>query len=237
MLAIEELTKTYSQNFTAVDQLSLTVEPGDIFGFIGHNGAGKTTTLRSVVGALSFDRGKILIDGFDIQQHPLECKQRLAYLPDNPDLYDYLTGEQYINFIADIFEIETAVRQERVEALSQRLGLMDQLGNLISSYSHGMKQKLTIIAALVHDPKLLVMDEPFVGLDPEATYHVKQLLHAHCAKGNAVFFSTHVLEVAETLCNKIALIDHGKLKRCGTTEEVRGEQTLEEVFLKVVGHE
>ncbi|MBP1044654.1 ABC transporter ATP-binding protein [Enterococcus sp. BWM-S5] len=237
ILSIQQLTKVYSGGFVAVDDLNLSVEAGDIFGFIGHNGAGKTTTLKSVVGALHFDQGKILIDGHDIVAEPLVCKSQLAYLPDNPDLYDYLTGYQYINFIADIFEVPTSLRQERVQQFSQRLTLTDQLGNLISTYSHGMKQKLALIAAFVHQPKLLIMDEPFVGLDPEATYHVKQMLHELCEDGSAVFFSTHVLEVAETLCNKIALIDHGQLKKCGTTEEVRGTRTLEEVFLEVVGGE
>lgn len=237
ILSIQHLTKTYAGGFVAVDNVSLSVEAGDIFGFIGHNGAGKTTTLKSVVGALHFDQGQILVGGHDISQEPLICKQSMAYLPDNPDLYEYLTGYQYINFVADIFEVPTALRQERVQSFSQRLTLTDQLGNLISTYSHGMKQKLALIAAFVHQPKLLIMDEPFVGLDPEATYHVKQMLHELCEAGSAVFFSTHVLEVAENLCNKIALIDHGQIKRCGTTEEVRGSKTLEAVFLEVVGGE
>ncbi|WP_422389744.1 ABC transporter ATP-binding protein [Candidatus Enterococcus clewellii] len=237
MLSIKEVTKIYSGGFVAVDGISLSVEAGDIFGFIGHNGAGKTTTLKSVVGALHFDQGEILIDGHDIVKEPLECKKQMAYLPDNPDLYDYLTGYQYINFIADIFGVSTELRQKRIQSFSQRLSLTDQLGNLISTYSHGMKQKLALIGAFVHQPKLLIMDEPFVGLDPEATYHVKQMLHELCEAGGAVFFSTHVLEVAENLCNKIALIDHGQLKKCGTTKEVRGDRSLEEVFLEVVGGE
>ncbi|WYJ89134.1 ABC-2 type transport system ATP-binding protein [Enterococcus sp. 9E7_DIV0242] len=237
ILSIKEVTKIYSGGFVAVDGISLSVEAGDIFGFIGHNGAGKTTTLKSVVGALHFDQGEILIDGHDIVKEPLECKKQMAYLPDNPDLYDYLTGYQYINFIADIFGVSTELRQKRIQSFSQRLSLTDQLGNLISTYSHGMKQKLALIGAFVHQPKLLIMDEPFVGLDPEATYHVKQMLHELCEAGGAVFFSTHVLEVAENLCNKIALIDHGQLKKCGTTKEVRGDRSLEEVFLEVVGGE
>ncbi len=237
ILSIQQLTKTYAGGFIAVNNVNLSVEAGDIFGFIGHNGAGKTTTLKSVVGALHFDQGEILIDGHDIVKEPLACKKRIAYLPDNPDLYDYLTGYQYINFIADMFEVPTKERQKRVEHFAERLTLTHQLGNLIGTYSHGMKQKLALIAAFVHQPKLLIMDEPFVGLDPEATYHVKQMLHELCEAGSAVFFSTHVLEVAENLCNKIALIDHGEIKRCGTTEEVRGSQTLEAVFLEVVGGE
>ncbi|MGC6767559.1 ABC transporter ATP-binding protein [Enterococcus sp. LJL128] len=237
VLTIEHLTKTYPGGKVAVSNLSLKAEPGDIFGFIGHNGAGKTTTLKSIAGTLHFDQGKIMINGHDIEKEPLLCKKDIAYLPDNPDLYDYLTGVQYLDFIADIFEISSEQRQKRVVKFSEKLSLADQLNNLIGTYSHGMKQKLAIISAFLHQPKLLIMDEPFVGLDPEAVFHVKQMLQELCRQGSAVFFSTHVLEVAETLCTKIAMIDQGQLKKYGPIEEVRNGHTLEEIFMEVIGDE
>ena len=235
MLEIKHFTKSYKGGTKAVDDLSLTVEDGDIYGFIGHNGAGKTTTIKAVVGILEFDSGEIEIDGMSIREKPLECKRLTAYIPDNPDLYDNMTGIQFLNFIGDIFAIPKPEREASVKKYADLFEITANLGDLISSYSHGMKQKLAIISALIHKPKLLVLDEPFVGLDPKAAHTVKQLMHEMCENGSAIFFSTHVLEVAEKLCNKIAIIKGGKLIRSGTMEEVKGDDSLEEVFLELEG--
>ena len=232
MLSIEHLTKKYGDK-VAVDDLSLSIAPGEIYGFIGHNGAGKTTTLKSVVGILSFDAGEITICGASIKTDPLSCKKNLAYIPDNPDLYDYMKGIDYLNFIADIFGVPVGVRKEKVSSLATSFELTEALAQPISSYSHGMKQKLAIIGALLHDPKLIVMDEPFVGLDPKAAHLLKGMMREHCDRGGAIFFSTHVLEVAEKLCDKVAIIKEGRLIRSGSMEEVKGDETLEEVFLEL----
>ena len=232
MLKIEHLTKTYGEK-KAVDDLCLEIASGEIYGFIGHNGAGKTTTLKSVVGILGFDEGVITIDGVSIADDPLTCKKEIAYIPDNPDLYDYMTGLQYLNFIADIFEIPTDIRKERIEKYATVFEMQNNLTQAISSYSHGMKQKLAIISAWIHQPKLIVMDEPFVGLDPKASHLLKEMMREHCCAGGAIFFSTHVLEVAERLCDKVAIIQNGKLIRSGTMEEVKGDDSLEAVFLEL----
>lgn len=234
MLEIKNLSKIYKGNKKAVDHLSLTVETGDIFGFIGHNGAGKSTTIRSLVGILDFEEGEILIQGKSIKQYPIECKRLMAYIPDNPDLYEHLTGIQYLNFISDIFQIARKHREERIAKYAKEFEITNALGDLISSYSHGMKQKLAIISALVHNPKLLVLDEPFVGLDPKASLQLKNIMKEVCSEGSAVFFSTHVLEVAEKLCNKIAIINQGKLVACGDTKELVKDTTLEDLFMEVV---
>ncbi len=232
MLRIEHLTKTFGEK-KAVDDLSLHIAPGEIYGFIGHNGAGKTTTLKAVAGILRFDSGEIRIDGCSVAEQPLECKRRLAYIPDNPDLYDYMTGIQYLNFIADIFGVSAADRQVRIRDLAQRFALTADLAQPIAAYSHGMKQKLAIISAWLHQPKLIIMDEPFVGLDPKAAHLLKGMMREHCDAGGAIFFSTHVLEVAEKLCDKVAIIKAGALIRSGTMEEVKGDDSLEEVFLEL----
>ena len=232
MLKIEHLTKTYGEK-KAVDDLSLHIAPGEIYGFIGHNGAGKTTTLKSVVGILQFDAGEITIGGVSIRRNPLACKKMLAYIPDNPDLYDYMTGIKYLNFIADIFGVSAETRQERIRKYADLFELTDDLAQPIAAYSHGMKQKLAIIAAWMHDPKLIIMDEPFVGLDPKASHLLKGMMREICDQGGAIFFSTHVLEVAEKLCDKVAIIKNGKLIRSGTMEEVKGDVSLEEVFLEL----
>lgn len=237
MLRITNLSKTYHGGKKAVDGLSLEVKAGDIFGFIGHNGAGKTTTIKAMTGVLDYEAGEILINGTDLKKEPVLCKSMIAYIPDNPDLYEHLTGIQYLNFIGDIFRIPKAQREERIRHFSDLFELTRDLGDLISSYSHGMKQKLAIISALIHEPKLLVLDEPFVGLDPKAAYTLKTLMQALCDQGNAIFFSTHVLEVAEKLCNKIAIIQNGKLVACGGIDEVRGDQSLESLFLELIKHE
>lgn len=237
MLRIEQLTKIYKGGKKAVDNLSLHVEAGDIYGFIGHNGAGKTTTLRACAGVIEFDAGEIYINGHSIVHEPVLCKQQMAFIPDNPDLYQYLTGIQYLNFISDIYGVSQQERELRINDYSKRLELYDNLGDLISSYSHGMKQKLAVIAALSHKPKLMLLDEPFVGLDPSASFTLKTMMQEICAEGSAIFFSTHVLEVAEKLCNKIAIIKDGKLIRSGTTAEVRGDESLETVFLELIDHE
>ncbi len=233
MLEIKGFTKVYGEGKKAADNVNLTVESGDIYGFIGHNGAGKSTTIRAVVGVLDFTEGEILIDGHSVKDEPLECKKITAYIPDNPDLYENLTGIQYLNFIADVFEIEAAKREESIKKYADLFEITDDLGDLISSYSHGMKQKLAIISALIHEPKLIVMDEPFVGLDPKAAFTLKQIMHEMCAKGTAIFFSTHVLDVAEKLCNKVAIIRQGKIVDNGTMEELVGKKSLEEVFMEV----
>ena len=232
MLRIEHLTKTFGEK-KAVDDLSLHIATGEIYGFIGHNGAGKTTTLKAVAGILRFDSGEIRIDGCSVAEQPLECKRRLAYIPDNPDLYDYMTGIQYLNFIADIFGVSAADRQARIRDLAQRFELTADLAQPIAAYSHGMKQKLAIISAWLHQPKLIIMDEPFVGLDPKAAHLLKGMMREHCDAGGAIFFSTHVLEVAEKLCDKVAIIKAGALIRSGTMEEVKGDDSLEEVFLEL----
>ena len=234
MLIIEHLTKTYGEK-KAVDDLTLHIAPGEIYGFIGHNGAGKTTTLKSVVGILQFDEGEILINGKSIRTAPLDCKRDIAYIPDNPDLYDYMSGIKYLNFIADIFGVSAADRKERIRKYSELFELTSDLAQPIAAYSHGMKQKLAIIAAWLHSPKLIIMDEPFVGLDPKASHLLKGMMREVCDEGGAIFFSTHVLEVAEKLCDKVAIIKGGRLIRSGTMEEVKGDDSLEEVFLELEG--
>lgn len=234
MLEIKDFTKIYKGGKCAVDHINLTVEKGDIYGFIGHNGAGKSTTIRSIVGVLDFTQGDILIDGQSVKTNPLACKQVTAYIPDNPDIYEHLTGIQYLNFIADVFEISAALREERIQKYADLFGITRNLGDLISSYSHGMKQKLVIISALIHSPKLLVMDEPFVGLDPKAALDLKNTMREICKEGGSIFFSTHVLEVAQTLCNKIAIIKKGRIVASGNTQELLHNQSLEEVFMEAV---
>ena len=234
MLKIQNYSKSYSNDKKAVDHLNLEVSSGDIFGFIGHNGAGKTTTIRSVVGVLDFEEGEILIDGVSIKSNPVACKQKMAYIPDNPDLYDHLTGIAYLNLIGDIFEVKKVERETLIKEYSDAFELTQNLGDSISSYSHGMKQKLAIISALIHKPKLMVLDEPFVGLDPKAAHTLKTIMINICKEGGAIFFSTHVLEVAEKLCNKIAIIKGGKLVSYGTTDEVKGNSSLEDVFLELI---
>ena len=232
MLRIEHLTKTFGEKL-AVDDLSLHIAPGEIYGFIGHNGAGKTTTLRSAVGIQSFDAGEIFVNGLSVRTDPLGCKRALAYIPDNPDLYEFMTGSRYLNFIADIFKVSPADRQERIRDYAGRFELTDDLAQPVATYSHGMKQKLAIIAAWLHEPRLVIMDEPFVGLDPKAAFLLKAMMRELCDRGGAIFFSTHVLEVAEKLCDKVAIIKQGRLIRSGTMDEVRGDESLEEVFLEL----
>lgn len=234
ILSIEGFSKSYSGKVKAVDNLSLTVEPGDIYGFIGKNGAGKTTTLRAVAGILRFDEGEIYINGLSVRRDALACKKQLAYIPDNPDLYEFLTGSQYLNFIADLFELPSAIRQERIEYYVEALDLSDRIRDLISAYSHGMKQNLAMIGGFIHRPALFLMDEPFVGLDPEAVVRVRQMIQEFCREGSAVLFSTHVLEVAEKLCNKVALIKQGRLIAAGATDELRGARSLEAFFLEAM---
>lgn len=234
MLNIEHLTKTYGEK-KAVDDLNLHIRPGEIYGFIGHNGAGKTTTLESVAGILQFDAGEIYIGGDSVREKPLECKRKIAYIPDNPDLYEYMTGIRYLNFIADIFGVDAALRRERIRRYADAFELTGDLAQPIAAYSHGMKQKLAIIAAWLHEPQLILMDEPFVGLDPKAAHLLKGMMREICDRGGAIFFSTHVLEVAEKLCDKVAIIKGGKLIRSGTMEEVKGDDSLEEVFLELEG--
>lgn len=232
MLKIENLTKTYGQK-KAVDNLSLEIENGHIYGFIGHNGAGKTTTLKSIAGIMEFDQGNIYIDNKSIKEEPLACKKVMAHIPDNPDLYEYLTGIKYLNFIADVYGVSQAERTDRIKKYGDMFELTDSLGEPISAYSHGMKQKLAVISALIHEPKLIIMDEPFVGLDPKASHLLKGLMRDLCDRGGAIFFSTHVLEVAEKLCDKIAIIKAGKLVVSGNTQDVIGDDSLEEVFLEL----
>ncbi len=232
MLEIKNYSKSYGEGKKAADNVSLSVMSGDIYGFIGHNGAGKSTTIRAVVGVLDFTEGEIFIDGHSVKNEPLKCKKVTAYIPDNPDLYDNLTGIQYLNFVADVFDIDANVRQEKIKKYADLFEITDSLGDLIGSYSHGMKQKVAIISALIHDPKLLVLDEPFVGLDPKATFTLKEIMHEMCEKGTAVFFSTHVLDVAEKLCNKVAIIKQGRIIDSGTMEEITAGHSLEETFLE-----
>lgn len=234
MLRIENLTKTYGEK-RAVDNLSLHIAPGEIYGFIGHNGAGKTTTLKAVVGILQFDKGEVFIKGESIRKNPLACKQKIAYIPDNPDLYEFMTGIKFLIFIADIFGVTEEKRQERIRKYADLFEMTENLAQPIASYSHGMKQKLAIISAWIHEPKLIIMDEPFVGLDPKAAHILKQMMREICDEGGAIFFSTHVLEVAEKLCDKVAIIRNGQLIQSGTMQEVKGDDSLEEVFLELEG--
>ncbi len=234
MLKISNFSKSYKNDKKAVDNLNLEVNRGDIFGFIGHNGAGKTTTIKSVVGVLDFEEGEIMVDGISIRKEPVACKQRIAYIPDNPDLYDHLSGIAYLNFIGDVYQVNKFDRETLIEKYADAFEITQNLGDTISSYSHGMKQKLAIISALIHRPKLLILDEPFVGLDPKASHTLKNIMVELCESGSAIFFSTHVLEVAEKLCNKIAIIKDGKLISCGTTQEVKGNHSLEDVFMDLI---
>ena len=234
MLKIEHLTKYYGEK-KAVEDLSLHINKGEIFGFIGHNGAGKTTTIKAVCGIHRFEEGEILIDGVSVKADPMTCKSKIAYIPDNPELYEYMTGYQYLKFIGDIFQVESSIRWANIQKYAELFGLWDDLEQTIGSYSHGMKQKLALIAALMHEPQLIIMDEPFVGLDPKASYTLKTLMRDVCNEGKAIFFSTHVLEVAEKLCDKVAIIRGGKLVRSGTVDEVKGDTSLEEVFMELEG--
>ena len=234
MLKIENLTKIYGTK-KAVDGLSLHIAPGEIYGFIGHNGAGKTTTLKSVAGILRFDEGEIYIDGHSVKSEPLACKREIAYIPDNPDLYDYMTGIKYLNFIADVFGVSAEERKRKIHDYAERFELTGSLADPIAAYSHGMKQKLAIISAWLHSPKLIIMDEPFVGLDPKAAHLLKEMMREVCNENGAIFFSTHVLEVAEKLCDKVAIIKDGKLIRSGEMSEVKGDASLERVFLELEG--
>ena len=236
MLKIEHLTKIYGEK-KAVDDLSLDIRPGEIYGFIGHNGAGKTTTIKACCGILQYDSGEIEVDGLSIREHPLECKKMIAYIPDNPDLYEFMTGIQYLNFVSDIFGVSAEDRKQRIRSYGDAFELTEDLSQPISAYSHGMKQKLVIISALVHQPKLLIMDEPFVGLDPKASHLLKLMMRELCDNGSAIFFSTHVLEVAEKLCDKVAIIKGGRLVRSGTMDEVKGNDSLEDVFLELEGEQ
>ena len=233
MLKIENLTKHYPGSTKGVTDLSLHVEKGDLYAFIGHNGAGKTTTLKAIAGIHTFEKGEIYVDGVSLRENPMACKERLAYIPDNPDLYEYLTGIQYLNFIADVYKIPSNERESLIADYADRLEITSALGDLISGYSHGMTQKLAILSALIHKPRLMILDEPFVGLDPKAAAVVKSLMHELCQSGGAVFFSTHVLEVAEKLCNKVAIIKDGKLVKSGRMEDIVGDDSLEEIFLDI----
>ena len=237
MLKIDNLSKSYSKGKRAIDSISIKVNPGEIYGFIGHNGAGKTTTIKCIVGILEFEEGEIYIDGKSMKDNPVECKKLIAYIPDNPDLYDSLTGIQYLNFIADIFEVTKDEREVLIKKYGDAFEITKNLGDIISSYSHGMKQKLALISAFIHKPKLLILDEPFVGLDPKAAHTVKGLMRDLCNEGGSIFFSTHVLEVAEKLCDKVAIIKEGKIVVSGTTEEVKGNGSLEEIFMELIDHE
>lgn len=234
MLKIEDFTKKYGDK-TAVSQLDLTIGKGEIYGFIGHNGAGKTTTIKAVAGILGFEEGQIYIDGVSVKEDPIACKKKMAYIPDNPDLYEFMTGIQYLNFIADIYGVSSEVRQERINRYAEKFEMKKNLAMGISSYSHGMKQKLALISAWIHEPSLIIMDEPFVGLDPKASHLLKEMMHEFCQGGGSIFFSTHVLEVAEKLCDKVAIIKGGRLIRSGTMEEVKGDASLEKVFLEMEG--
>ena len=236
MLNIEHLTKTYGEK-KAVDDLSLHIAPGEIYGFIGHNGAGKTTTIKACCGILQYDSGEVYIDGVSVKENPIAAKAKIAYIPDNPDLYEFMTGIQFLNFIGDVFGVSAEDRQARIRKYADLFELTNDLAQPISAYSHGMKQKLAVISALLHEPKLLVMDEPFVGLDPKASHILKELMRELCKNGGAIFFSTHVLEVAEKLCDKVAIIKGGKLIKSGTMEEVKGDASLENVFLELEGEQ
>lgn len=233
MLEIKNFTKSYGGTKKAADGVTLTINSGDICGFIGHNGAGKSTTIRAAVGVLDFTEGEILIDGHSVKKEPVKCKQITAYIPDNPDIYENLTGIEYLNFISDVFGIKGKLREERIRKYADIFGITDSLGDLIHSYSHGMRQKIAIISALIHEPKLLVLDEPFVGLDPKATFTLKEIMRDMCGKGSAVFFSTHVLDVAEKLCNRVVIIKEGRIIASGTMDELTKDRSLEDVFLEV----
>ena len=237
MLKIKNYTKIYSGGKKAVDNVSLDVRTGEIFGFIGHNGAGKTTTIKSIVGVLDFEEGEILIDGKNIKTEPIECKKIMAYIPDNPEIYDQLKGIDYLNFIADIYEVPKNIREEKINKYAKQFEIYNELGNIISSYSHGMKQKLVIISALIHEPKLLVLDEPFVGLDPKSVFILKEIMQEMCQNGSSIFFSSHVLEVVEKLCHRIAIIKNGKLIKYGLTDEIKGDSSLESVFMEMTNNE
>lgn len=232
MLKIEHLTKVYGDK-KAVDDLSLHIRPGEIYGFIGHNGAGKTTTIKSCCGILQYDSGEVFVDGVSMKENPIACKEKIAYIPDNPDLYEFMTGIQFLNFVADVFGVSAGDRRERIRKYADEFEITADLAQPISAYSHGMKQKLAIISALIHEPKLVIMDEPFVGLDPKASHILKGIMRDICDEGGAIFFSTHVLEVAEKLCDKVAIIKGGKLIKSGTMEEVKGDTSLENVFLEL----
>ena len=234
MLQIINLTKSYNKKTNAVDGLSLSIKPGEVFGFIGHNGAGKSTAIKCIVGALNFEDGEILIDGVSVKENPIYCKSVTAYIPDNPDIYEYITGIQYLNFVGDIYGVEASVRESLITDYATRFEIINDLGNLISTYSHGMKQKLVLISALIHKPKLLVLDEPFVGLDPLAAHNVKQIMRELCDSGSSIFFSTHVLEVAEKLCDRVGIIKKGKLVAQGSMEKIVGDKSLESIFLEIV---
>ncbi len=237
VLEIRNFSKIYSNHKKAVDNLNLTVKAGEIHAFIGHNGAGKTTTIRAVVGIMNFDEGEIMINGYSVKKEPVKCKSITAYIPDNPDLYDYVTGIQYLNYMCDMFSVPAKERTARIQKYADIFKITDSLGDLVSSYSHGMKQKLALIGAFVHTPKLLVLDEPFVGLDPEASFYLKKLMRELCDTGTGIFFSTHVLEVAEKLCDKVSIINGGRLTASGTMEEIRGNHSLEDIFMEVIEHD
>lgn len=237
MLKIEHLTKIYPGGKVAADDIVLHIKPGEIFGFIGHNGAGKTTTIKCAVGIMKFESGEIFIDGKSIKKDPIACKKEIAYIPDNPDLYEQLTGLQYLNFIADIYKIQKAERKVEIEKYANLFNIIDNLGDIIQTYSHGMKQKLALISALIRKPKLLILDEPFVGLDPKAAYTIKEIMRQMCDNGSSIFFSTHVLEVAEKLCDRVAIIKNGKIVAMGSMDVIKGDKTLEDVFLELIDHE
>ena len=233
ILEIKNFTKSYGGGKKAADNVTLTINSGDICGFIGHNGAGKSTTIRAAVGVLDFIEGEILIDGYSVKKEPVKCKQITSYIPDNPDIYENLTGIEYLNFISDVFGIKGKTREERIKKYADIFGITDSLGDLIRSYSHGMRQKIVIISAIIHEPKLLVLDEPFVGLDPKATYTLKEIMREMCSNGSAVFFSTHVLDVAEKLCNRVVIIKEGRIIASGTMDELTKDKSLEDLFLEV----
>lgn len=237
ILEIRDFCKTYGNGKKAADHVNITVQSGEIYGFIGHNGAGKTTTIRALAGVMDFDGGEIRIDGHSVKDEPVVCKSLLGYIPDNPDIYEFLTGMQYLEYMADIFRVDAAVRKQRIKKYADLLGMTKDLGDLIGNYSHGMKQKTALIGAFLHRPRLLVLDEPFVGLDPEASFHMKNMMHELCSQGSAIFFSTHVLDVAEKLCDKVTIIKEGRIIASGTMEEIKGDSSLEEVFMEVAEHE
>jgi ABC-2 type transport system ATP-binding protein len=237
MLSIKNYSKSYNKTKMAVSNLNLEIKSGDIVAFVGHNGAGKTTTIKSIVGILPFEQGDIVIDNLSIKDHPIECKKKMAYIPDNPDLYEHLTGIAYLNFIADIYQVDKSTREQKIKQYADLFEITSNLGDPISTYSHGMKQKTAIISALIHEPKLYILDEPFVGLDPKATHTLKEIMHEKCARGAAIFFSTHILDVAEKLCNKIAIIKDGQLVTFGDMKKIIKDKSLEDIFLELVDNE